>query len=141
MPPRGSRSAAPGCRGSTARTPPWSGFRCARGSLSCPRGGGSPRSSGSVRPRYRVRSCRPLNMRPPVALVIAGAAALAREAPGDAVDQRGFIDLDQDHMVERLTALGEHRIKRLGLRHGARKTVEDEAAGAVRLADPVGDHL
>src|SRR5437588_3187275 len=48
-----------------------------------------------------------LDPRPLVALVIAGAAALAGEAPGDAVDQRRFIDLDQDHMVERLAAFGE----------------------------------
>src|SRR5260370_1055129 len=83
----------------------------------------------------------PLDPRPPVALVKAGAAALAGEAPGDAVDQRGFIDLDQDHVVERLAPRAEHRVERLGLRHGARKAVEHEAASTVRLADPLRDHL
>src|SRR5229473_2981893 len=73
---------------------------------------------------------QPLDPRALVALVVARAAALAGEAPGDAVDQRGFIDLDQDHMVERLAPRGEHRVERLGLRNGARKAVEDEAASA-----------
>src|SRR5207249_2437632 len=46
----------PECQGSTARTPPWSGFPDAANSSRCPRGDECPRSSGSAQPRYRVRS-------------------------------------------------------------------------------------
>ena len=35
-------------------------------------------------------------------------------------------------------ALGQHPVQRLGLRHGAREAVEDEAVGAVGLVDPLG---
>ena len=63
-----------------------------------------------------------------VALVIAGAAFGAAEAAGEPVDQRRLVDLDQDHSVELEPAPRQHAIERLGLRHGARKAVEDEAA-------------
>src|SRR5207248_10894093 len=51
-----------------------------------------------------------------------------------------------DYMVELLTVLGQHRIERLGLRHRARKAVENETplssmGGGIRGGDPLGDHL
>src|ERR1700726_4167411 len=42
---------------------------------------------------------RPLDPWAPVALVEAGATALAVEPAGDTVDQRGFIDFEEDHMA------------------------------------------
>src|SRR6266480_786609 len=83
----------------------------------------------------------PLNPRPVKALVIAGAAFRAGETPDEARDQLGLIDLHQDHTIELAAALGEHRVERLGLRYGARKAVEDEAAGAIGLVDPSSNHL
>jgi len=37
-------------------------------------------------------------------------------------------------MFEFAAVLSEHSVQRLGLRHGARKAVEDEAGGAIRFA-------
>ena len=41
--------------------------------------------------------------------------------------------------VERRARAGEHRVERLGLRHRARKAVEDEPARSVRLSQPLLD--
>src|SRR5438046_5689243 len=81
-----------------------------------------------------------------IALMIAGAAIAAAEAAGYPVDENGLVDLHQDHMVELLAVRGEHAVERLGLRHGARKAVEDKTAfaimgGAIGLRDPLRDHL
>ena len=65
-------------------------------------------------------------------VVIAGAAAGAGEAPGDALDQRVLVDLELDHMVEAAAALGEQQVERFGLLAGAREAVEDRAAGRRR---------
>ena len=55
--------------------------------------------------------------------------------------QRRLVDLQLDDGVELLALLGQHPVKRLGLRHGARKTVEDETLAAIRLVDPVRHDL
>ena len=54
--------------------------------------------------------------------------------------------IDREYMVELLIVLGEHCIERLGLRHGARKAVENKPplssmGGGIRGGDPIGDHL
>jgi hypothetical protein len=47
--------------------------------------------------------------------------------------------LISDHAIELEAALGQQAVERLGLRHGARETVEHEAAFGVGLVDAVGD--
>ena len=79
--------------------------------------------------------------RPAVALVIAGAAAPATEPSGQPVDQRRLVDLDQDNMVEAEPALPQHVVKRLRLRHRARKAVENKAGTAIGFDDALGDHV
>jgi len=69
------------------------------------------------------------------AAVIAGAAFGAGESPRDALDQRGVVDFQLDHRVEPHFLARQQLVERLGLRDGARKAVEDEAAGAIRLLD------
>ena len=56
---------------------------------------------------------------------VVGASFLDRPA---AEPLRGDLvgDLEQDHGVERLADLLQHRVERLGLRHGARKPVQHE---------------
>ena len=78
-----------------------------------------------------------LNLGPLVTVVIAGAAGLAGKPAGNAVDEGGFVHLHQDYMVELPAVLGEHRVERLGLRHGARKAVENEALASVVLLEPL----
>src|SRR3977135_591581 len=76
-----------------------------------------------------------------IALMVARAAFGAGEPSGYAVDQGGLVHLHQDHMVELPAMLGEHRIERLGLRHRARKAVENKAARTIGLRDAISDHL
>src|SRR3546814_17536829 len=73
-----------------------------------------------------------------VAVVIAFPAFGAGIAAGDAIDERILVDGKLDHMVK-LHALGrQQRIERLGLGHGARKTVENETARQVGLVEQFG---
>ena len=108
--------------------------------------GGESRAHGLavvVRPAGEVRAAAvvadALDGRPVEAVVIAGAAVGAGEAADDALDQRLLVDLDGDHAVEHEAALGQHLVQCRRLRHRAREAVQDEAAGAVRPVDPLGD--
>src|SRR6266540_1090661 len=56
----------------------------------------------------------------------------------DSLQQLAFVHLELDHRVELHILRIEHAVERLGLGNGARKTVQDEALGRVRLLDPVG---
>ena len=69
-------------------------------------------------------------------VVVAGAALGAGEAAGDAVDQRRVVHLQLDDRVELHALLGQHPVERLGLRHGAREAVQDEAVGRSPAAPP-----
>ena len=61
------------------------------------------------------------------------------DAPFDALEENSFVNLELDHRVEIELLLVQHAVERLGLRHGARKAVEDEAVVGVGLGDAVGD--
>ena len=76
-----------------------------------------------------------------IAFVKAGAAAAARETAGNPLDQRLLVDLHQDHVVEVAVGGFQHAVERLGLRHGAREAVEDEAVRGIRFGDSRRQHL
>src|SRR5262249_27057758 len=65
-------------------------------------------------------------VRSAVAVMKACPAPAAGEPSRQAIDQCGFVDIEQDHMVQLEPAPGEHRIECLRLRHRAWKAVEDE---------------
>src|SRR5271169_4038243 len=83
----------------------------------------------------------PVDFRSAVALVIAGATMLTVKTSGEPRDKCGLINLELDNMVEAKTTLRQHLIQRLGLRQRPREAVEDKAVSAIRLGDPVGDHI
>jgi hypothetical protein len=56
-----------------------------------------------------------------------------------ATQQRALVDAQLDHRIERQPLALEKRVERLGLRHRARKPVEDETVPRVRLVDALGD--
>ena len=78
-------------------------------------------------------------MRATSALSSARAPPVSLGAVGDARDQRLGVGSDLDHGVELQALLRQHRAQRIGLRHGAREAVEDEAVLAVGLVDALGD--
>ena len=61
------------------------------------------------------------------------------DAAFDAPHQGILVDAQFDHRVEREPLLCQHAVERLGLRHGAREAVEDEALARVRLLDALAD--
>ena len=65
-------------------------------------------------------------------LVIAPAGGAVDEAARDAPHQQRVVDAELDHRVERLLARLEQLVQLLGLHHGARKAVQQEAARARR---------
>src|SRR5262249_50788238 len=83
----------------------------------------------------------PVDFRPMVSFVIAGATLLAAEAPGQAINQCDLVDLELDDMVELEAVAREHLVQRPGLRQRPRKAVENKAVAAIRLANAVGNHV
>src|ERR1700742_620584 len=57
----------------------------------------------------------------------------------DPVEQRAFVDAKLDHRVEPHVLLPQQVVERLGLRHRARKAVEDKTVLHVRLVEAVGN--
>src|SRR5437588_12026755 len=55
-------------------------------------------------------------------------------AMDEPVDQRLAPHLQVDDLLDPLAEIGQHPVQRLGLRYGARKPVQDDAAGGTRLA-------
>ena len=60
-----------------------------------------------------------------------------RDAGLDPLQQRALVDAKLDDGIELDVLLLEQLIERFGLRHGARKAVEDESVRRVRLIEPV----
>ena len=73
--------------------------------------------------------------------VIARAAARAGAALRDAIDELLDGRVEHEDGAEGLAGLRQHAAERLGLRDGARKAVEQEAARRVGLREPVGDDV
>ena len=71
--------------------------------------------------------------------MIAGAAIAARETPGDARGQRFGRHVQRYHPVEDDARLAKDAVQRFRLGDGARKAVEHEPRGGVRLGKAVGD--
>ena len=57
-----------------------------------------------------------------------------RPRASKSIDQLRLGHIECQHQVERHAALGQHAIERFGLRHGARKAIEQAAACTVLLA-------
>ena len=57
------------------------------------------------------------------------------------VDQRLAPHLQVDDLLDPLAEIGQHPVQRLGLRYGARKPVQDEAARGIRLAQALAHDL
>jgi len=57
----------------------------------------------------------------------------------DALKKNSLIHFQLDHRVEFEAPLGEQSVKRLGLRHGARKPVKHEATFGIMLIDAIGN--
>src|SRR5690606_31247194 len=90
-----------------------------------------------------VVDLQPLAQRLDVVVAARGAAVAGAFGRSrlDALDQHLVRHRDLDHEVQGQALALEQRIKRLGLRDGAREAVEDEALAAIRLLDALGDHL
>ena len=73
--------------------------------------------------------------------VVAGLAALAGAAAGDALDQLLLGSVEHDHPVHRLAVAGQHPTEDLCLGDGAREAVEQEAARGVRLLQALAEQL
>mmetsp|Transcript_16232 Transcript_16232/g.43734 ORF Transcript_16232/g.43734 Transcript_16232/m.43734 type:complete len:260 (-) Transcript_16232:22-801(-) len=71
--------------------------------------------------------------------VVTPAAGRVHHAPGDALDEELVVDLHLNNVVERHLFLCEHVVQLLGLLHGAREAVEDEAVLALLLGDGILD--
>ena len=82
-----------------------------------------------------------INLRPVVALVIAGTTLLTGKASGETIDQGGFVNFELDHMVKPVIASRQHLIERLRLCQRSGETVEHKAVTTIRLLDTVGDHV
>src|SRR5205085_9541534 len=61
------------------------------------------------------------------AVMVRRAAIGAGEATDDAVDQRVFVDLQLDHVIEAAAAFGQQNLQGFGLMFGPREAVEDRA--------------
>ena len=68
-------------------------------------------------------------------------AALAGAAAGDAQDQLLVGRVEHEHVVQLLAALGEHAGEAFRLRDRARKSIEQEPALGVGLAETIGDEI
>src|SRR5437016_2975231 len=68
-----------------------------------------------------------------------GIACPAAVTMREAVDQHLPANAQIDHGVDATSELVEHAVESLGLRHGTREAIENEAALGIRLLDPVLD--
>ena len=64
----------------------------------------------------------------------------AGAAPAEPAHDLVVGDVDQERRGQLAAELAQLRVERLGLRHGAREAVEDEAVGGLLALDPLGDH-
>ncbi len=72
--------------------------------------------------------------------MISGAAGGASETTRNALDYGFVIGFDHKDIVQLQVLLGEQSIQRLGLGHGARKSVKDKPVSAVFLIDALRNH-
>src|SRR6202035_3819970 len=70
---------------------------------------------------------------------VLAARAHFRDPGLDPLQQRALVDPKLDHGVEPHVLLLQEIVQRLRLRHRARKAVEDEAPGRIRLIQPIGN--
>ena len=73
-------------------------------------------------------------------VIVAGAALGTGEPAGDPLDQHSVVHAELDHRVDPAVEVLQHRVERLRLGQGARKSVENKAVRAVRLEDALGQH-
>ena len=82
-----------------------------------------------------------VDLRPVVALMVAGTTLLTGKPSREPVNQGVLVDVELDHVVEPAIVLCQHLIKRLRLRQRSGETVENKAVTAIWLPDAVGDHV
>ena len=76
-----------------------------------------------------------------ILVAVAFAAGHAGITPQDSVDDNMVGYLNFDHRIQRNPFLVQHVFQNFSLFQSPRKTVEDKAFLAVRLLNPVGNHL